>query len=62
MERIEVLVDGKVLFHGDYKQLAVTGMRGKEIKSKTMKKGRKEILKEFARTIKEGDDWQVPLW
>lgn len=61
-EMMEIFVDGKVLSLNDYTNLSVMGMKGKGIKSRIIKKGHKEELEAFARSIREGGKWPIPLW
>ncbi len=61
-ERLEVYVDGKVLVMDDYLTLAVTGARAKGVESRLQQKGHLEELQAFARCIRQGGEWPIPLW
>ncbi|OPX84850.1 MAG: 4-carboxy-2-hydroxymuconate-6-semialdehyde dehydrogenase [Pelotomaculum sp. PtaB.Bin104] len=61
-EQMEVFVDGKVLVLNDFKRLNVVGAKVKGLESKSPDKGQKEELVEFARAIKQGSEWPIPLW
>jgi predicted dehydrogenase/threonine dehydrogenase-like Zn-dependent dehydrogenase len=61
-EQMEVYVDGKVLVMNDYKSLNIVGAATKGIQSKTMDKGQKQELEMFAKAIKQGGEWAIPLW
>jgi predicted dehydrogenase/threonine dehydrogenase-like Zn-dependent dehydrogenase len=61
-EQMEVYVDGKVLVMNDYKSLNIVGAATKGIQSKTMDKGQKQELEMFAKAIKPGGEWAIPLW
>jgi predicted dehydrogenase/threonine dehydrogenase-like Zn-dependent dehydrogenase len=61
-ERMDIFVDGKVLFLDDYKKLLVLGAKVKGIESKFSDKGQKEELVAFACFIQNGGEWPIPLW
>lgn len=61
-EQLEVYVDGKVLVMEDYKKLTVFGAKIKGIETKISEKGQKEELEAFAKAIREGGEWPIPLW
>lgn len=61
-EHLEVYVDGKVMVLNDYKKLDIYGQQGKPLDNKIADKGHKKELGLFARAIKEGGDWPIPLW
>ncbi|OAD20817.1 oxidoreductase domain-containing protein [Candidatus Thiomargarita nelsonii] len=62
-EQMEVYVDGKVLVMNDYQKLDIVGVKAKGIaQSKTMDKGQKQELEMFAKAIKQGGEWAIPLW
>lgn len=56
-EQMEIFVDGKVLVMDDYKSLNFP-----KIETKIAEKGQKEELVAFAKVIKEGGTWPIPLW
>lgn len=56
-EQMEVFVDGKVIVLNDYKSLSLP-----KIETTTPEKGQKEELIAFAKAIKEGGAWPIPLW
>jgi predicted dehydrogenase len=61
-ERLEVFFDGKVLFLDDYKRLTVSGATAKGVELAVADKGQKNELESFARAIREGGAWPIPLW
>ncbi len=61
-EQIDMYVDGKIIHLDDYKKLEVFGARLKGIETRIQQKGQYEELIEFARSIKEGDGYPIPLW
>lgn len=61
-ERLEVYVDGKVLVMDDYLTLTATGARAKGVESRLQQKGHLEELQAFARCIRQGGEWPIPLW
>jgi predicted dehydrogenase/threonine dehydrogenase-like Zn-dependent dehydrogenase len=61
-ERLEVFVDGKVLFLDDYKRLTISGATAKGVESASSEKGQREELEIFGRAIQEGGEWPIPLW
>jgi len=61
-EQMEVYVDGKVLVMNDYRKLDIVGRKIKGIQSKTVDKGQKQELEKFAKAIKQGGEWVIPLW
>jgi len=46
----------------DYKEFRVTGAKHKPISFGVSDKGHKPQLKAFARAVREGGDWPIPLW
>jgi len=42
--------------------LSIAGAATKSIQSKTMDKGQKQELEMFAKAIKQGEEWAIPLW
>ena len=61
-ERLEVFADGKVLILDDYRKLSVFGAKGKGLETSRPEKGHREELVAFARVIREGGEWPIPLW
>jgi predicted dehydrogenase/threonine dehydrogenase-like Zn-dependent dehydrogenase len=61
-EHLEVFVEGKVLVLDDYRRLTIFGARAKGIELKDIDKGQQEELAAFARAIRHGGDWPIPLW
>jgi len=61
-EQMHVYVDGKILFLDDYQSLTITGAFDKRQSGKTVDKGHVPELEEFARAIREGGEWPIPLW
>jgi len=61
-EKMEIYVDGKILHLNDYKKLEIFGTRVEKMGTKIQSKGHYEEMIEFARSIKEGDGYPIPLW
>lgn len=60
-ETADIFVDGMVLSLDDYKQLRVAGTPAKGVAHRTTQKGHREELEAFARAIRDGGDWPIPL-
>lgn len=56
-EQLEVFVDGKVIVLNDYKSLSWP-----KIETLLPEKGQKEELIAFAKAIRNGGEWPIPLW
>lgn len=61
-ERLEIFFDGKVVVIDDYKRLSASGAKVKAFEAKIPDKGQKGELVVFAKAIKEGGEWPIPLW
>lgn len=61
-EAMEVYVDGSVYSVDDYRSLSVVGPRKELVELRKADKGQKGQLKAFAKAIKTGESWPVPLW
>jgi len=62
-ERVDVYVDGKVLSVDDYRRFDVVGAPGiKSFRTRRAEKGHREELMAFARSIRKGGEWPIPLW
>ncbi len=61
-ETMEIYCDGKILSMCDYKKLTVYGTNLSGIESSAFDKGHREELEEFARAVKGGGAWPIPLW
>jgi predicted dehydrogenase len=61
-ERLEVFCDGRVLVLDDYQETTVHGARAAGLKKRLVEKGHREELEEFARAVKAGGEWPIPLW
>jgi len=61
-EKMEIYVDGKILHLNDYKKLEIFGTRVEKMGTKIQSKGHYEEMIEFAKSIKEGDGYPIPLW
>jgi len=61
-EQMEIYVDEKIIRLDDYKKLEIFGVKIKGLENKIQKKGQYEELIEFAKSIKEGIGYPIPLW
>lgn len=61
-EQMEIFGDGKIIRLNDYKKLEAFGTKVKGMETKLPQKGQYEELVEFARNLKEGDGYPIPLW
>jgi predicted dehydrogenase/threonine dehydrogenase-like Zn-dependent dehydrogenase len=61
-EQMEIFCDGNVLTLNDYRKVSICGSIKKDMKSKRIEKGHYEELSEFAKTIKHGGEYPIPLW
>ena len=61
-ELLDIYSDGKVAQLIDYKEFRVAGAKHKPISLGTPDKGHRRQLKAFARAVREGGDWPIPLW
>lgn len=61
-EQMDIFVDGKVVSLTDYKRLTITGTKSTVTETRIIEKGQKEELESFARAIRDGGDWPIPLW
>lgn len=61
-EQMEIYVDGKIIYLDNYKRLKIFGARIKGMETRTQQKGLCEQLIEFARDVKEGNGYTIPLW
>jgi predicted dehydrogenase len=61
-ERMDLFVDGKVLVLDDYLRLDVAGSRAGGVRHRIADKGQMEQLRVFARAVREGGEWPIPLW
>ncbi len=61
-ELMDIYVDGKILQLNDYRNLKVFGSSAKGVETSTVQKGQLEELKEFAKAVREGDGYPIPLW
>jgi predicted dehydrogenase/threonine dehydrogenase-like Zn-dependent dehydrogenase len=61
-EQMEVFCDGKVYVLDDYKTLRVVGSQAAGVETRLVDKGQGEEIAQFARAIREGGDWPIPLW
>ncbi len=51
-----------MLFLDDYKRLSIAGATAKGVESAIAEKGQKQEMESFARAIREGGEWPIPLW
>lgn len=61
-EQMEVFCDGKVYLLDDYKELSIKGSAAAGVKTTGFEKGQREEIVDFARAIREGGEWPIPLW
>lgn len=61
-ETMEVYCEGRIYSMNDYKKLTVHGYNDKGTESAIFEKGHREELEEFAKAVKEGGEWPIPLW
>ncbi len=61
-EQMEIFLDGKVIAFNDYRSLQIIGSKTKGMTTKTREKGQLEELVAFAKCIREGGEWPIPLW
>ncbi len=61
-ELMEIYVDGKVIYLGDFKKMEFYGTKRSPIKTRFFEKGQKEELVAFGNAILNGGDWPIPLW
>lgn len=61
-EQMEIYVDGKITHLDDYRKLEIFGTKMKGMETKVQEKGHYVELFEFARNIKEGNGYTIPLW
>lgn len=61
-EQAEVFCDGNVYVLDDYKALRVVGSQAAGVDSKLVDKGQAHEIAVFARAVREGGDWPIPLW
>ena len=61
-EQCDVYVDGKVLALEDYRQMTIAGAMDKGLNTRLPAKGHQEALEVFARTLRQGEEWPIPLW
>lgn len=61
-EQMEVFCDGKVYLLDDYRELSIKGSSASGIKTTAFEKGQREEVIDFARAIREGGEWPIPLW
>jgi len=61
-ERLEAFSDGKVFVLDSYRKLSVYGARARGLETPAVEKGHREELEAFARAIRSGGEWPIPLW
>ena len=61
-EQMEVFADGKVLVLDDYRRLTISGATTRGVSTAGPSKGQREELEAFARAIRQGGEWPIPLW
>jgi len=60
-EQMKIYFDGKMIFLNDYKEMKVYGAKIKGLKIK-QDKGHFTEIQEFAKAIKSGNGYPIPLW
>ncbi|MFX0132866.1 MAG: bi-domain-containing oxidoreductase [Candidatus Hodarchaeota archaeon] len=60
-ERIEIFAENKVFVIDDFKKLTISGPKEKGFKLKIMNKGHFEELVEFAKALRSGNNFLIPL-
>lgn len=61
-EFCQIYCDGKIIIIDDYKKISGYGVKLQNIESAASEKGQYEELIEFAKFIKEGKNYPIPLW
>ncbi len=61
-EQMEVFCDGKVYVLDDYKSLRVIGSQAAGVEKSVVDKGQAAEIAAFARAIRDGGEWPIPLW
>lgn len=61
-ERLDVFFDGKVYAIDNFMRLEVSGASGPQIATPNPAKGHDEEMVAFARAIRDGGTWPIPLW
>lgn len=61
-EFCQIYCDGKIIIIDDYKKISGYGVKLQNIESAASEKGQYEELIEFAKFIKKGKNYPIPLW
>ncbi|MFC0904979.1 bi-domain-containing oxidoreductase [Clostridium sp. MT-14] len=61
-ELCQIYCDGKIITIDDYKKINGYGVKVSNIESKDSEKGQYEELREFAKAIKDGTNYTIPIW
>ena len=61
-ERLEAFSDGKVFVLDNYRKLSVHGARARGVETPAIEKGHRGELEAFARAVRSGGEWPIPLW
>jgi len=61
-EEMKIYYDGKLIFLNDYKELKIYKTKIKGLKARRQEKGHFQELEKFARSIKQGNGYPIPLW
>ena len=61
-ETMRVYCDESVLVLDDYLKLEVHGRSDRGLSTAKMEKGHFEEIRAFAKAVREGGDWPIPLW
>ena len=61
-EGLELFADGKTFVLDNYRKLSVYGAKTGGLETASVEKGHREELAAFARVVRDGGDWPIPLW
>lgn len=61
-EQMDIYFDGKVVIMNDYRAMSVFGRGNGDLKTARQEKGHSEELSAFAKSVREGNGYPIPLW
>ncbi len=61
-ETMEIFSDGTVISLNDYRRMDTFGSKERSFSTRVADKGQRDELIAFARSIKGGEAWPIPLW